>query len=174
MRYSLVHLNQLTNFVNFVQQYNKEDFERQQRLEYWKFAQEYVKDYDPFQAMVRIGRNVKYCADYCHKWLQEDYVIYCIRLEEERLGITTDEQRHKKYILGGLLSECKSGTMSVPGNGTGTSRVAAFTQFAKLMNMEPPTKAELKTVREGNNEDFAHLSLEEILEIKKKMYPKAS
>lgn len=160
--------------MNFVPVSNKEEFERQEREQRWKFAKEYVKDYDAFHAMLRIGKGVKYCADYCFSWLQEDYVAYCIKLEEERLGITTDEERQRRKILGGLFNECKSGTLAVPGNGTGTSRVAAFTQLAKLLNMEPPSKAELKTIREGGAESFGHLTLDELVAIKKKVYPNAS
>jgi hypothetical protein len=130
-----------------------------------RFVAEYLADYDAFAAAIRLGYQEAFAQQYAKQFLTEPYTLKLIREGEAEFGILTEEDQHRKKIVAGLYREAHSRFNS------GSARVAALTQLAKIIGIEAPVKSEVKLTEAEH--DMSHLTLEEKLAIKKKLYPNA-
>lgn len=101
-----------------------------------RFVEEYVVDYNAVDAAIRIGFNEQFAVQYAKKFLSEPYTLKLIKEQEEELGQTTDEERHRKRVIAGLYREAHSRFNN------GSAKVAAFTQIAKIVGIEAPVKTQ--------------------------------
>jgi len=129
------------------------------------FVDEYLTDYDAFSAAIRLGYQEAFAQQYAKKFLTEPYTLKLIKEKEAEFGIKTEDDQHRKKIIAGLYREAHSRFNS------GSARVAALTQLAKIIGIEAPVKTEMKLT--DVSQDMSHLTLEEKLAIKKKLYPNA-
>lgn len=138
---------------------------KQERSLRQRFVEEYLADYDAFAAAIRIGYQEAFAQQYAKQFLTEPYTLKLIKEREAEFGILTEEDQHRKKIVAGLYREAHSRINS------GSARVAALTQLAKIIGIEAPVKSEVKLTEAEH--DMSHLSLEEKLAIKRKLYPNA-
>jgi len=131
-----------------------------------RFVAEYLADYDAFGAAIRLGYQEAFAQQYAKQFLTEPYTLKLIKEKEAEFGILTEEDQHRKKIVAGLYREAHSRFNS------GSARVAALTQLAKIIGIEAPVKSEVKLTEAEH--DMSHLTLEEKLAIKKKLYPNAA
>ena len=130
-----------------------------------RFVAEYLADYDSVGAAIRLGYQEAFAQQYAKQFLTEPYTLKLIKEKEAEFGILTAEDQHRKKIVAGLYREAHSRFNS------GSARVAALTQLAKIIGIEAPVKSEVKLTEAEH--DMSHLTLEEKLAIKKKLYPNA-
>lgn len=130
-----------------------------------RFVEEYLVDYDAFGAAIRIGYSEAFARQYSQQFMLEPYVRKRITAREQELGITTEEDQHRRKIVSGLYRIAHSPKSAA------SAQVAAYTQLAKIVGIEAPVKTEVKMTE--NSPDMSHLTLEEKLAIKKKLYPDA-
>jgi Terminase small subunit len=102
-----------------------------------RFVEEYIVDYNVFQAALRCGYQEAYATDYSQRFMREPYVQQQIIKRQEALGETGDEAQHKKRIIAGLY---KNANDYGPG-GTIGGRVAAYNSLMKLLGLEAPVKS---------------------------------
>lgn len=138
---------------------------KQERSLRQRFVEEYLTDYDAFAAAIRLGYQEAFAQQYAKQFLTEPYTLKLIKEKEAEFGILTEEDQHRKKIVAGLYREAHSRFNS------GAARVAALTQLAKIIGIEAPVKTEVKVT--DTAPDMSHLTLEEKLAIKKKLYPDA-
>lgn len=129
------------------------------------FVDEYLVDYDDVGAAIRLGYQEAFAQQYAKQFLSEPYTLKLIKEKEAEFGVLTEEDQHRKKIVSGLYREAYSRANS------GSARVAALAQLARIMGIEAPVKTEVKVT--DISTDMSHLTLEEKLEIKKKLYPDA-
>ena len=129
-----------------------------------RFVEEYLKDYDQLGAAIRLGYSEAFASQYATKFMAEPYVRKAITDREEELGLSTEEAQHRRRIVAGLYREANSRFNS------GSARVAALGQLAKIVGIEAPVKSEVKLTNTAPALD--HLSVEELEQIKNKLYDK--
>ena len=103
-----------------------------------RFVQEYLTDYDPFKAAIRIGYAPAYAKDFCQRFMQEPYVLGKIRDAE---GGTTDDldvEVQKKMIVTALWREAKN----MGAGSTQAARVAALAKLSAFYGMDAPKKSQ--------------------------------
>lgn len=103
-----------------------------------KFVGEYLIDYNPLAAAIRIGYPKGYAKEYAARFMEEPYVLNKIREQESTSeDVTTDVM--KKRIMAGLVREANY-------NGPGSSqaaRVAALSKLAQMHGMDAPRRTEI-------------------------------
>ena len=119
-----------------------------------RFVAEYLADYDAFAAAIRLGYQEAFAQQYAKQFLTEPYTLKLIKEKEAKFGILTEEDQHRKKIVSGLYREAHSRFNS------GSARVAALTQLAKIIGIEAPVKTELKV--EAEQQDLSNLSIDEL------------
>lgn len=127
---------------------------KQERSLRTRFVDEYLKDYDAIAATIRLGYSEQYAQQYAKKFMVEPYTLKAIADKEQELGLDTEEAQHRRKIVSGLYREAHSRFNS------GSARVAALTQLAKIVGIEAPVKTELAV--NGGEQDLSKLSLEEL------------
>lgn len=106
-----------------------------------RFAKEYLLDYDPIGAAVRVGYNRGIAKEYAQRFMEEPYVERKIKQLESAPETEEEESVVRKRIIAGLNREAN---YFGPGS-SAASRVAALGKLAQLKGMEPvkQTKTEL-------------------------------
>lgn len=100
------------------------------------FVKEYLKDYSPINAAIRIGYSRSIAKEYAQRFMDEPYVARKISQMEEAPIEEIDETTFKKRIMAGLYKEANN---YGPGS-TQAARVAAWAKLAHLQGMEPASK----------------------------------
>lgn len=90
------------------------------------FVAEYLKDYDAFQACLRIGFQAAFAAEYARKFMTEAYV-QCKIADSRRATPTDEEQRAKE-----LRELAVSVLVQASQNGPYASRVAAVRELKAM------------------------------------------
>lgn len=127
---------------------------KQERSLRQRFVEEYLADYDAVGAAIRLGYQEAFAQQYAKQFLTEPYTLKLIKEREAEFGILTEEDQHRKKIVAGLYREAYSRFNS------GSARVAALTQLAKIIGIEAPVKTELKV--EAEQQDLSNLSIDEL------------
>ena len=104
-----------------------------------KFVEEYLTDYDGYQAAIRLGYNNIQAKVFSVRFLQEPFVLQQIRLAESSSGEAEMDELEiaKKRVIAGLNKEANY-------RGPGCSqaaRVAALAKLAAIYGMDAPTKS---------------------------------
>lgn len=100
------------------------------------FINEYLVDYDPVGAAIRVGYNRGIAKEYAVRFMDEAYVAREIAKREAAPSTEQDEESFKKMIIARLVREANY-------HGPGSSqaaRVAALGKLAQLKGMEPVSK----------------------------------
>ena len=90
------------------------------------FVAEYLKDYDAFQACIRIGFQAVFATEYARKFMLEPYV-QCRIANSRRAAPTDEEQRAKE-----LRELAVSVLVQASQNGPYASRVAAVRELKAM------------------------------------------
>lgn len=130
---------------------------KQERSLRQRFVEEYLADYDAIAAAIRLGYQEAFAQQYAKQFLAEPYTLKLIKEKEAEFGILTEEDQHRKKIVAGLYREAHNRFNS------GSARVAALTQLAKIIGIEAPVKTELKV--EAEQQDLSNLSMEELKQL---------
>jgi len=131
-----------------------------------RFVAEYLADYDSVGAAIRLGYQEAFAQQYAKQFLAEPYTLKLIKEREAEFGILTEEDQHRKKIVAGLYREAHSRFNS------GSARVAALTQLAKIIGIEAPVKTQQEVRVTTDSPELGHLSVAELEEIKRKLYVK--
>ena len=129
-----------------------------------RFVAEYLADYDAIGAAIRLGYQEAFAQQYAKQFLTEPYTLKLVKEKEAEFGILTEEDQHRKKIVAGLYREAHSRFNS------GSARVAALTQLAKIIGIEAPVKTEQQVMLTTDSPELGHLTVAEMEEIKKKLY----
>lgn len=119
-----------------------------------KFVAEYMRDYSANDACIRLGYRENFAATYAQKFLQEPYTMQLIAEAEEKLGLN-DKDKHKIRIMAGLYREAHNKF------NTGSARVAALSQIAKIEGLEAPAKVQ-QVLPQLGGADLSKLSAEDL------------
>ena len=128
-----------------------------------RFVAEYLADYDSVGAAIRLGYQEAFAQQYAKQFLAEPYTLKLIKEREAEFGILTEEDQHRKKIVAGLYREAHSRFNS------GSARVAALTQLAKIIGIEAPVKTQQEVRVTTDSPELGHLSVAELEEIKRKL-----
>jgi len=131
-----------------------------------RFVAEYLADYDSVGAAIRLGYQEVFAQQYAKQFLTEPYTLKLIKEKEAEFGILTEDDQHRKKIVAGLYREAYSRFNS------GSARVAALTQLAKIIGIEAPVKTQQEVRVTTDSPELGHLSVAELEEIKRKLYVK--
>lgn len=131
-----------------------------------RFVAEYLADYDSVGAAIRLGYQEAFAQQYAKQFLAEPYTLKLIKEKEAEFGILTEDDQHRKKIVAGLYREAHSRFNS------GSARVAALTQLAKIIGIEAPVKTQQEVRVTTDSPELGHLSVAELEEIKRKLYVK--
>ena len=101
-----------------------------------EFVREFLVDYNPFEAALRLGFSKEYAIEYAAKFMNEPYVQKRIKDMELEGGIEDDFDRNKKKVMAALFREA-----SYKGPGSSHSaRVSALSKLSTIFGMEAPVK----------------------------------
>jgi hypothetical protein len=107
------------------------------------FVSEYLVDYDPLLACIRVGFNRQYAEQYSKKFMEEPYVqrklkelTYKVPEEEE-----DEESRDKRLVLTVLREAAQNGPFA--------SRVAAASKLASILGLDKPSTNLLEVTHKG-------------------------
>ncbi len=143
-----------------------ETLTKQEKALRQRFVAEYLADYDSVGAAIRLGYQEAFAQQYAKQFLTEPYTLKLIREKEAEFGILTEDDQHRKKIVAGLYREAHSRFNS------GSARVAALTQLAKIIGIEAPVKTQQEVRVTTDSPELGHLSVAELEEIKRKLYVK--
>ncbi len=139
---------------------------KQERALRQRFVEQYLVDYDAYSAAIRLGYQEAFAQQYAKQFMSEPYTLNRIAEREAEMGILTEEDQHRKKIVAGLYREAHSRFNS------GSARVAALTQLAKIIGIEAPVKTEQQVKLTTDSPELGHLTVAELEEIKRKLYVK--
>lgn len=122
-----------------------------------RFVSEYLEDYSAVDACIRMGYSEAFAREYSRQFLAETYVLNKIKEEQAQLGITTEEDVHRKKIVSALYRES-----NCRGN-SGSARVAALSQLCRVTGIEAPVKTQV-TVDDGTKA-LENLTVEELQQL---------
>ena len=137
---------------------------KQERSLRQRFVEEYLADYEAVGAAIRLGYQEAFAQQYAKQFLTEPYTLKLIKEKEAEFGILTEDDQHRKKIVAGLYREAHSRFNS------GSARVAALTQLAKIIGLEAPVKTEQQVKLTTDSPELGHLTVAEMEEIKRKLY----
>lgn len=105
-----------------------------------KFVNEYLVDYDAFQACIRIGYSAGYAKEYCVMLMQDSYVLQQIRNKETIPETEATPEERKKRIISMLNREA-----NYRGPGCSASaRVAAIAKLAAIEGLDAPHRSSME------------------------------
>lgn len=104
-----------------------------------KFVREYLKDYNPFKACIRIGYTALFAGDFSKRFMDEPFVLQLIAEEEGGTapGEEFDEEKEKIRIYKALWREANSMNNPAP------ARVAALAKLTSILGMDAPTRSQV-------------------------------
>jgi hypothetical protein len=73
-----------------------------------RFVEQYLIDYEPVSAVIRLGYQEAFAQQYAKQFMTESYTLKKIAEREQALGIDKEEERHRKRIVAGLYREAHS------------------------------------------------------------------
>lgn len=119
--------------------------EAQRALRDW-FCQEYLVDFSPVNAAMRIGYNRAFAIEYATKLMEEPYVQRKIQeLQGLKLDPKIEEEYNKQRIKNALMREA---FYKGPG-ASHAARVSALAKLGAIYGMEAPKKTENMHTHKG-------------------------
>lgn len=118
-----------------------------------RFIKSYLDDYNRVDAAIRIGYPERMADQMSKQFLREPYTLQYLEEMEKELGISNDEDRHRRKIVTGLYREAFNKF------NTGSARVSALVQLAKIMGIEAPVKTEVNMTQ---HKDLSMLSNDDL------------
>ena len=100
------------------------------------FVQEYIKDFDPFQACLRVGFKSAFAVEYAKKFMGEAYVQR--RIAELQRATPENEDAQAKEDRALILSVLRQAAQ----NGPYASRVQAAAKLATIYGLDRPEGGE--------------------------------
>ncbi|ARB11146.1 terminase small subunit [Pseudomonas phage JG054] len=100
------------------------------------FVQEYVKDFDPFQACLRVGFQAAFAVEYAKRFMSEPYVLRRIAELQRSTPENEDAQSREDKAL--VLSVLRQAAQ----NGPYASRVQAAAKLASILGLDRPDGGE--------------------------------
>jgi hypothetical protein len=101
-----------------------------------EFVREFLIDYNPFEAALRLGFSKEYATEYAAKFMNEPYVQKRIKEMELEGGIEEDADRNKRKVMAALFREAN---YKGPGS-SHSARVSALSKLSTIFGMEAPVK----------------------------------
>lgn len=101
------------------------------------FITQYMREFDAVEAALRMGYGHELCKSVAAQFMQDAYVLNRIEQERDKLGISDENEEHKRRIVAGLYREANNKKNS------GGARVSAWTQLSKILGLEAPVKTDL-------------------------------
>ena len=132
-----------------------------------RFVDEYIKDYDPLNAAIRIGFSRAYAGQYSKLFMSESYTLGRIKEMEVAPNNEMEKEAGRRFVIATLRREANDM------RSTGSARVAAAAQLSKILGIEAPVKVENDIKLGPTAEDLKHLSTQELEQLKKMIYGKS-
>lgn len=125
-----------------------------------RFVHEYMKDFSPYDAAVRLGYAGSFAEQYARQFLSETFTLQLIDEQKQRLGLCDEQAEHKRRIVAGLYKEA-----SCPFN-SGAARVGAYSQLSRIFGIEAPAKTQEVLPSLGAS-DLNRLPEEDLVELER-------
>lgn len=111
-----------------------------------RFVTEYLLDYSPVEACIRLGFAKEYANEYSHMYMLDTYVQNEVKRREVIANVegAESDDGFRKRIKASLFREAHN-QFAKP-----SSRVAALKALADIYGMNAPIKQEIKTTVESN------------------------
>lgn len=107
------------------------------------FVKEYLVDYDPFQASLRVGFMRSFAEDYAKRLMSEPYVQRKItELQRTEPADEKEQAKQDKLLTLNTLRQAAQ-------NGPFASRVAAAAKLAAILGMDAPVKTSQEIMHKG-------------------------
>ena len=100
------------------------------------FVQEYIKDFDPFQACLRVGFQAAFAVEYAKKFMSEAYVQR--RITELQRATPENEEKRAQELRALAISVLVQASQ----NGPYASRVAAIRELNSMHGWNKPDGGE--------------------------------
>ena len=141
-----------------------ETLTKQEQAQRRRFVAEYLVDYDPLGAAIRIGFAKGYAEQYAGIFMQEPFTRKLISDKTQALGVMDEAAEHKRRVLAGLYR------ITADRYGSASSKVAAYAQISKIVGLDAPVKTEQAVTVTAKGPDTSHLSIAELEEMKNKLF----
>lgn len=111
-----------------------------------RFVTEYLVDYSPSEACMRLGFAREYANDYAHMYMHDAYVQREVKRREviENVEGPTSDEAFRRRIKASLFREAHN-QFAKP-----SSRIAALKALADIYGMNAPIKQEITATIESN------------------------
>ena len=139
---------------------------KQEKAARKKFVDQYMIDFEPVSAAIRLGYQEAFAQQYAKQFMSEPYTLDLIAKKQEELGCSTEEEQHRRRVVAGLYRITGSRFASA------SAQVAAYSQIAKIVGLEAPVKTQQEVRVTTDSPELSHLSVAELEEIKRKLYVK--
>lgn len=131
-----------------------------------RFVEQYLVDFDPVNACIRLGFQQLFADKYAKQFMVEPYTMKLLADKTAELGLSSDEEQHRKRVIGGLYRIALNRFASA------SAQVAAYAQIAKITGIEAPVKTQEVLPKIGKT-DLSKLSNED-LDVLEQMLEKAN
>ena len=102
-----------------------------------RFVVEYLVDYDPFKAAIRLGYSPAFARSFSIQFMNEPYVLNKIKESEIGPEVEFDEVEQKKKIVNTLWREANFYGMG----SSQSARVAALAKLSAFYGMDAPSRS---------------------------------
>ena len=101
----------------------------QEKLLWDRFVEEYVKDYNPVEACIRVGFNLNFAVEYAKVFMTKPYVQKAIMAHKQAPVEEQDHLAKVKAMIESTLMECMQ-------NGQPSTRVIAAKTLASIHGID--------------------------------------
>lgn len=129
-----------------------------------RFVAEYLVDYNPLAAAIRVGYAETYARTFASQFMHEPYVLQLISAKEQELGVTTEHDKHKQKIITRLYAIANNN------NASASAQVAALSKLSSIFGLDAPVKTVQEVIQKEEGPDLSHLSVAELEQMKKMLY----
>jgi hypothetical protein len=109
------------------------------KADYDKFITQYLIDYDPFGAAMRVGYSVDLAEAYAAKCMACPYVVLGISDVEHAMGGISDAEKHRARIIAGLYREANNHRKG----STQAARVAALSRLSAIFALDAAARDDI-------------------------------
>lgn len=115
-----------------------------------KFVHEYVKDYNPLLALLRIGYTELWAEKFAIEFMREAYTLNLISDARRKAESPLEDKNSAKEVRREVISSLRKEMVYMGPGASQAARVAAASKLAQLLEMEPAKKVDLNAnVRGG-------------------------
>jgi hypothetical protein len=115
-----------------------------------KFVAEYMKDFNPVLACIRIGYTESWAQKFAVEFMREQYTLNLIQEARRKESSPLEDKDLAKEVKREVIAQLRKEMVYTGPGASQAARVAAAGKLAQLLEMEPAKKVDLQSnVRGG-------------------------